>query len=91
MAMAKNFDLKIISCDGIKFNGLVESVTVPTLSGEISILANHIPVLSGLKKGTIKILSEGKAVESISISSGFLRFINNQCVVTIEQQLKKAS
>lgn len=89
---AKSIELKILTKEGIRFNGSISSVTVPSLTGEITILAQHIPLLSGLKAGTLKINHEEKMVEKIKISSGFIRFINNVCVITIEEEkLKKAS
>ncbi len=88
----KSIELKILTKEGIRFNGSASSVTVPSLTGEITILAQHIPLLSGLKEGTLKVSSAGKTVEKIKISSGFIRFINNVCVITIDEiKLNKAS
>lgn len=90
--MAAKFSVKIIAKDGIKFNGTVESLTVPSLTGEVTILANHIPILSGLKKGRVLITPEDATPQNFDITSGFLRFINNTCIVTIEEtKLQKAS
>lgn len=88
----KHIELKILTKDGIRFNGNVSSVTVPSLTGEITLLAHHIPLLSGLKEGTLKVKDDTTVVETMQISSGFIRFINNACVITIEEgKLKKAS
>jgi F-type H+-transporting ATPase subunit epsilon len=86
----KFIELKILSKNGIKFNGSVTLITVPSITGEITLLPNHIPLLSGLKSGIIKFGQ--KSSEKISIVSGFVRFINNTCIVTIEEDVvKKAS
>ncbi len=88
----KSIQLKVISKNGIKFHGEISSITMPSISGEITLLPDHIPLLSGLKNGTIKMLDSTKATHSIQIVSGFIRFINNECVITIEEQsLQKAS
>lgn len=90
--MSSQINLKIVAKDGIKFKGNAEIITVPSISGEITILANHIPILSGLKIGVIKITDENQKVSTIQIESGFLRLINNVCIITIEESsLKKAS
>ena len=87
--MAKSsIQLKIISKNGIKFNGEIDSITLPSLTGEITILPNHIPLLSGLKEGDIKINGNG---QSFAVASGFIRFFSNVCTVTIEElNIKKA-
>jgi F-type H+-transporting ATPase subunit epsilon len=88
----KSIQLKVISKNGIKFNGEILSITLPSLGGEITILPDHIPLLSGLKNGIIKITDSAKRNQNITITSGFTRLINNICVVTIEEEnLVKAS
>jgi F-type H+-transporting ATPase subunit epsilon len=86
----KFIELKILAKNGIKFNGYVSLITIPSITGEITLLPNHIPLLSGLKSGVIKFGQ--KSSEKVSIASGFIRFINNTCVITIEEEVvKKAS
>ena len=51
--MSKQFKLKIITPEKLIYEELVDEVTVPTTEGEIGILANHIPVIAGLKAGDI--------------------------------------
>ncbi len=88
----KSIQLKVVSKNGIKFHGEITSVTMPSISGEITLLPDHIPLLSGLKNGTIKMLDSAKRDHAIVIVSGFIRFINNTCVITIEEEkLEKAS
>lgn len=54
-------ELKILKLDGIKFEGKVSHVSLPTKDGEITILPNHIPLITILKKGDIKI--EGQEIK----------------------------
>lgn len=76
--MAKdNFHLEVISPDGIQFTGEVESVTLPTLLGEITILPNHASLSTKLIEGEIKITSGGK-ITHIAVSGGFFEITNNQ-------------
>lgn len=91
--MAEKFiQLKVISKNGIKFHGDISSITMPSISGEITLLPDHIPLLSGLKDGNIKVMDSSKSSHEIVIVSGFIRFINNTCVVTIEEEkMQKAS
>lgn len=82
----KSIQLKVISKNGIKFHGEITSVTMPSLAGEITLLPDHIPLLSGLKTGEIKMVDSSRILHAISITSGFIRFINNTCVITIEEE-----
>ncbi len=56
-------ELKIYSLDGIKFEGTVSQVSLPTEAGEITVLKNHIPLITVLKKGSVKIDKENFQIE----------------------------
>lgn len=47
-------ELKIYTLDGTKFEGKVSQVSLPTSNGEITVLPNHIPLITILKKGIVK-------------------------------------
>ncbi len=49
------FKLKILTPDEKLFDGEVSQVVLPTKAGEITVLANHIPLISLLSIGEIKI------------------------------------
>ena len=83
----KSIQLRVLSKNGIKFSGVVQSVTLPAITGEITILPQHISLLSGLKKGKVKFVPNSGLKTTLEISSGFVRFVNNECVLTIEEQV----
>ncbi len=57
--MSKNtLKLKIATPDGIAYNDTVFSVNLKTEMGEITILPNHIPLVSALAAGPIRIMAE---------------------------------
>ena len=47
--------LKIITPDKIVFDDKVDHVVLPTFDGEMGIYANHTPLMTTVKEGTIKI------------------------------------
>lgn len=66
-------DFKIAKPEGIVYEGEIEKVTIPTSSGEITVLENHIPLVSVLGTGEMLIYKEGQSeATSISISGGIL-------------------
>lgn len=54
------FPLRIISPDGIEFEGQVEELTVRTIRGDMGILAGHIPCVAPLGMGRCCVLIDGK-------------------------------
>lgn len=84
------FNLRIHTLEKTLFDGDVESVNVPGPTGELGILTYHIPLITPLIKGQIKIrkkLAERyqKAEEEIiEIKKGFLEVKPSQVVVLAE-------
>ena len=56
-----NFPLKIVTPDGLFYDGQAESVTLRTQSGEVGILAGHMDYVTVLGMGRAKIVMDGKA------------------------------
>lgn len=72
--------LEIISPEKKLFSGDASSVTVPGSSGMFQVLNNHAPIISTLKKGTVKVeTAEGE--KSFEINGGVVEVLNNKVVV----------
>ena len=54
------FRLKIVSPDGLIFDGQAQQLTVRTTSGEMGILAGHIPCVAPLGMGRATVVLEGE-------------------------------
>lgn len=54
------FQLKIVTPDGIAFEGQVESLTVRTTSGDMGILAGHTNMVAPLGMGRCTLVIDGK-------------------------------
>lgn len=57
--------LKISSPEKNVYEGSIAQVTLPTESGEITILPGHVPIVTALKPGVIKIVPHGQHSNSI--------------------------
>ena len=55
-----SFPLKIVTPDGLEFDGLVEEVVVRTTTGDLGILAGHINCVAPLGMGRATIITEGR-------------------------------
>jgi F-type H+-transporting ATPase subunit epsilon len=54
------FSLKVVTPDGLIYDGQAEEIVVRTTSGDMGILAGHIDCVAPLGMGAAMILSEGK-------------------------------
>ena len=54
------FSLKIVTPDGMEFEGLAEEVVVRTTSGDMGILAGHMDCVAPLGMGRAMIVIDGK-------------------------------
>lgn len=54
------FTLKIVTPDGVQFDGLAEELVVRTTTGDVGILAGHINFVSSLGMGEAMVKIDGK-------------------------------
>lgn len=71
-------ELRIYSLEGTIFEGTVNKVSLPTVDGEITVLQNHIPIITILKQGTLKYDDE-----KVEIKGGFAEVGENKIVVLV--------
>jgi F-type H+-transporting ATPase subunit epsilon len=62
-------ELKIVTPEKVVYQDLVESVSIPTVDGEITVLPGHIPIISGVKAGELRI-KKGTSQDMFSITRG---------------------
>ena len=67
----KEFKLRIVTPDGVKFDGLAQSVLVKCASGDVEIMAGHADYFASLATGRTRIIAGGKTMLASS-SGGFL-------------------
>lgn len=72
--------LKIITPEKIAYEGEADQVTIPTHDGEITVLANHIPLVSSMKHGELIIRNDGKDI-FLAVYSGFIEVKNNEVTI----------
>jgi F-type H+-transporting ATPase subunit epsilon len=72
--------LEIVTPEKKVFDESVDSVTVPTASGEAGILPNHAPLISALKPGILSFSLKG-TTERLAVSGGFVEVSSNKVSV----------
>ncbi|MCI6151744.1 ATP synthase F1 subunit epsilon [Fusobacterium perfoetens] len=82
-----NFKLEIITPIGKKFSQEIEFVKVRTTEGDMGILSNHAPFVSGLQPEEISIrVTKGKEIKYY-ISNGFIEVSNNNVTIIVDEAL----
>ena len=80
------FNIEIVTPDGLKFSGEVESILIRTTEGDIEILAGHTDFLASLATGRARLIIDGKP-RVASASGGFLSVKGGKvrmCATTFE-------
>lgn len=72
--------LEIVTPEKKVVDAEVDSVTIPTASGEAGILPSHAPLVSALKPGILSFTLRG-TTERIAIGGGFLEVSNDKVSV----------
>ena len=69
-------ELKIVSLEKVVMHDYVDSVTLPTKAGEITVLPHHAPLVSELAKGTIRTIFQGQP-KTFEVKGGFVEVTGN--------------
>ena len=89
--MLENFKVEIISPDRLILKTDANQVVIPSYEGEIGILKDHIPLITFLRPGFIKIFNTSE--EKFFVEEGTVEFTNNSLLIltSTAQQIKKLS
>ena len=74
--------LFMYSLERVLYEGDASKVTLPSTNGEITVLNHHIPLVTPLKQGTIRI-HEGKEQKNFSIKSGFCQVNKDKIILLV--------
>ena len=86
--MSEEFKVEIVNPEKSFFSKEdVIEVVVPAFEGEIGILKGHIPIISFLKPGIIKVLRQSEE-ESYFIEDGILEFKENNLSILTSSIIK---
>lgn len=81
--MAEKIKLEVVTPTGPVVSEEVEIVTAPGIDGEFGVLANHAPLLSTIKIGSLS-YQHGNATEMLMVSGGFCEVSNNKITFLVE-------
>jgi len=76
--------LEILTPERKIFSGEVYGVQLPGISGLFEVLDKHAPMVSALKAGKLKILTDKSSTVLYNIQSGFAEILNKKATVLVE-------
>jgi F-type H+-transporting ATPase subunit epsilon len=85
--MSEKFNLEIISPDQTLMNTEVKQVTIPAYEGSMTILKDHISLITFLRPGFIEAEIENK-VERFYVEEGTVEFFNNKLLILTSSTIK---
>ena len=74
------FKLEIVTPERLSYADEVDMVTIPTAQGEIGILAHHMPLVSIISPGEIKIKKD-RDINYMAITGGFVQVTSTKVMV----------
>ncbi len=77
-------NLEILTPERKLFSDVIYGVQLPGISGSFEVLDKHAPLISALKAGRIKVLTDKTHSTLFEIKSGFVEVISNRVTVLVE-------
>lgn len=70
--MAMTIHVDVVSAEEMIFSGLAEFVVLPGEAGELGILPGHMPLMTRIKPGAVRVKLPGDKEELIFVAGGLL-------------------
>ena len=87
--MEENFQLQIISPEKVIFSGDASMVVLPSYEGDMSILKNHISIITFLRPGMIRVQKKEGDFDDFFSQDGTVEYFNNNLVILSATALHK--
>lgn len=87
--MSNTFKAQLLTPDGSKFDGEVQSATLPGVNGSFQILFNHAPIVSALGIGRIVLVDKDKQESLYAVTGGFVEMNENILTILAEKAEEK--
>ena len=80
--MKDTYKIEIVSPEKIIFSDEnIQEAVLPSYEGEMGILKDHIPIISFLRPGIVKLLKSSENANSFFVQDGIIEFYNNNLTI----------
>ena len=80
--------LEIVTPDARVYSDTIDSVVIPTVEGEIGVLPGHIPLLTQVEHGELRV-TKGATTELLVVSGGFAQIDGDRVRVLAENAINE--
>jgi len=81
MSEQKIIKFEVVTPERVVLRENILQASIPTKSGEITVLPNHIPLVSIISPGVIEIKKENGELEIMAVSGGFVEVLQGKIVI----------
>jgi len=78
--------LEIVTPEAKVYSDTIDSVVIPTVEGEIGVLPGHIPLLTQVEHGELRV-TKGAASQLLAVSGGFAQIDGDKVRVLAEHAI----
>ncbi|ODT08725.1 MAG: F0F1 ATP synthase subunit epsilon [Mesorhizobium sp. SCN 65-20] len=82
--MAEAFKFELVSPERLLVSEQVESVVIPGSEGEMTVMANHAPLMTTIKPGVVTVKAAGGKEERYVVFGGFADIVPSGCTLLAE-------
>ena len=85
--MTDMVEFELVSPERLVKSQSVGMVVVPCSEGDIGVLPGHTPLIGTVRPGVVDIHEDGKVLESIFVSGGFVEVTPERCTLLAEEAM----
>jgi len=76
--MPKAFEIKVITPQGVQYDGHVTHASIPVEEGLVGVLADHAPYITSSKGGVLGLRDQSGFEKRFDVGPGFFDVLHNQ-------------
>ncbi len=80
--------LEIVTPEARVYSDTIDTVVIPTVDGEIGILPGHIPLLTQVEHGELRV-TKGTAISFLAVGGGFAQVSGDKISVLAEHAISE--
>lgn len=82
--------LEIVTPEARVYSDTVDNVVIPTVEGEIGVLPGHLPLLSQVADGELRV-TKGNTTEGLVVGDGFVQIQGDKVSILAEHAIEESS
>ena len=85
--MAEPYKFELVSPERLLVSESVESIVIPATEGEMTVMANHSPVMTTIKPGIVTVTTVAGKQDRYVVYGGFADILPDSCTLLAESAI----